>query len=314
MNDLSILGWLLSSSRSIDIKDYPSLYLWKNVFFDEKLKWKNTIDMAIAGSFLSDRLAYAFAAGYWSALYRLIPALPEKTITAFCVSEEGGNHPKAIKTELTAHRDAPESTWLLNGSKKFVTCVREAKLLLIAASTGISSNGQSRLRLIRIDDNTSGLTLNPFDQLPFIPEISYGEIKLNNIEVRENQILPGDGYTSYIKPFRTLEDLHITASILGFLFRIASVFEWPKDTKEQMLALITCIKALSQSNPLDNRVHIYLGGLLRLFDSFIVSIEPMWKHTDDSTRSRWHRDKALLTIAGKVRAQRLSKAWSYHES
>ena len=121
MNSLSIIDWLLSNSHSIDSQELPSLADWKNSFFDLKKKWRSTVDMAIAGSFISDRLAYAFAAGYWSALYCLIPSLPEKTITSLCVTEEQGNHPKAIKTTLESTSDPEKSFWLLNGSKNFVT-------------------------------------------------------------------------------------------------------------------------------------------------------------------------------------------------
>ena len=100
MTDLSIFDWLLSNSQSISTKDIPSLEDWKSMFFKHASNWQHTIDKAIACSFISDRIAYAFASGYLSALYCLIPTLPDKTITALCVTEKEGNHPKAIHTKL----------------------------------------------------------------------------------------------------------------------------------------------------------------------------------------------------------------------
>ncbi|MBW1846358.1 MAG: acyl-CoA dehydrogenase family protein [Deltaproteobacteria bacterium] len=314
MSELSILDWLLSNSRVIDPKEIPSLEDWKYLFFDQATKWQSTIDMAISGSFISDRLAYAFAAGYWSALYCLIPSLPERTITALCVTEKGGNHPKAIQTELVPASGKDEPVWLLNGSKKFVTCANEADMLLIAASTGISPKGQNELRLVRVDNHTPGLLIKPIQDLPFIPEISHGELEIYNIQIAESQILPGDGYTNYIKPFRTLEDLHVTSSVLGYLFRTACLFNWPQSVKEQILAFLPGIKTISLSNPLQSTVHIVFGGISSLFSSFIKSIEPHWRLTDDKTRSQWERDKALLNISGKAQSQRLSSAWAQYES
>ncbi|MCJ7771615.1 MAG: acyl-CoA dehydrogenase family protein [Desulfobacterales bacterium] len=313
MSGLSIIDWLLSNSHSIYTKELPSLSGWKDVFFNQASKWPSTVDMAISGSFISDRLAYAFAAGYWSALYGLIPSLPERQITALCVTEKDGNHPKAIKTKLTRANIGDDTIYLLNGSKKFVTCANEADLLLIAASSGMSPNGQNQIRLVCVDNHTPGLFIKPLDDLPFIPEISHGELELNNIQVTESQFLPGDGYANYIKPFRTLEDIHVTSSVLGYLFRTACLFNWPQDVKEKILALLSSIKTISLSNPLESTVHIVLGGISSLFTSLIESIEPHWELTDEKTRFRWQRDNTLLNIAGKARAQRLSTAWIYYK-
>jgi len=313
MSGLSIIDWLLSNSHFSDTQKFSSLSDWKEVFFNQSAQWQSTVDMAIAGSFISDRLSYAFAAGYWSALYNLIPSLPKRNITALCVTEKDGNHPNAIKTELKTIVKTDGSILVLNGRKVFVTCAKEADMLLIAASTGISPNGQNRLRLVCVDSHIPGLSINPLENLSFIPEISHGELNLNNIQVTESQILPGDGFTNYIKPFRTIEDIHVTSSILGHLFRIACLFHWPKSPKEQMLALLTCLKSLSFSNPLDSAVHIVLSGISGMVTSFLESIEPYWELTDNTTRSHWQRDRALLTIAVKTRAQRLSTAWTHYD-
>jgi len=314
MSDLSIIDWLLSSGNSIDTKEIPSLALWKHLFFQLTSNVQNTADMAIAGGFISDRPAYAFSAGYWSALYCLIPSLPGKTITAMCVTEKDGNHPKAIKSELSSKNQNGETIWLINGSKKFVTGANEAEVLLIAASAGTSESGQNKIRLIRVNNHIPGITIKPLKDLPFIPEISHGELEINNVQITESQILPGDGYANYIKPFRTLEDIHVTAAILGYLLRIAFLFNWPQSTKEQVLALLTGIKTIALSNPLQSVVHIILSGVSGMFSSFLNSIDLYWKLTDDKTRSQWERDKALLNIAGNAREKRLSTAWSQYES
>lgn len=300
--------------RTVDARELPSLSDWKEPFFQELKNWCGTIDMAIAGGFIGDRLAYAFAGGYFSALRCLIPSLPAKRIGAFCVTEAGGNHPKGVKTKLVSDPHGDKTDWLLSGFKSYVTCVDEADYLLIAASIGISASGQNMLRLVRIENPAPGLLIKPLEDLPFIPEIRHGELKMDRVHVAESQILPGDAYPAYIKPFRTLEDFHITAAVSAYLFRTACLFKWPQDIKERILALLSCIKAVSTANPMESALHILCGGISGLFASVIDSIEPHMDLTDAKTCSRWHRDKAFFNIAEKAREKRLSAAWAHYES
>jgi hypothetical protein len=204
--------------------------------------------------------------------------------------------------------------WQLEGRKSFVTCANDADILLVAASTGVSLNGQNNIRLVCVDSQTHGISIKPLKHIPFIPEISHGKLELNNVQITESQILPGDGYTDYVKPFRTLEDIHVTSAILGYLFRTGCLFNWPQHVKSQILSILAMIKSVSLSNPFDNTLHILLGGISSLFESFVKSLEPYWKLTNSRTDSQWNRDKKLLTIAKKAREKRLSSAWNYYES
>lgn len=311
MTDASIFEYLLSNSQTISTDEVVSLAYWKKQFFEQASNWRHTVDKAIACGFISDRIAYAFTSGYWSALTRLVPTLPDKKISALCVTEKEGNHPRSIHTTLKSTNENNEPVWRLDGSKSFVTCANDADILLIAASTGISPNGQNTIRLIRVDTHTHGIVINPLNDIPFIPEISHGKLELQNVRISSSQILPGDGYTDYVKPFRTLEDIHVTSAILGYMFRTGCVFNWPQHITSQILSILSGIKSISLDNPLDNTLHILLGGISSLFESFVISLEPYWKLTDSKTESQWNRDKKLLTIASNAREKRLLSAWNY---
>ncbi len=125
-NDLRILNWLLTSNPESVPETFASVVHWKKQHEKALLAWSEPVDMAIAGGFLSGCPAYAFAGGYWAALYRLLPALPKASVPALCISEKGGVHPANIKCRL----EKSASRWLLNGKKHFITCGREAELLL----------------------------------------------------------------------------------------------------------------------------------------------------------------------------------------
>ena len=206
-----VLDWLLSHQHSIDTKEISSLDEWKDNYWESVSDWNEPIDRAIAGGFLSDRVGYAFAAGYEAALMRLVPSLPQRSIVSICVTEEKGGHPGMIKSKL---QKAPgENTWVLNGSKKFITLAGAADLFLVAAitgtvatTTGTAPDKKNIIRLVQVERNSPGIELTPMPDLAFVPEINHGALTFHNVQVNNSCLLPGDGYADYVRPFRTIED------------------------------------------------------------------------------------------------------------
>lgn len=309
-----LLDWLLEKSSSIRREPLKGLTDWKKIFDSEIIGWSLPIDRAIIGGFVSDRVAYAFVGGYESALRLLVPELPMDKLAAICVTEEGGAHPRAIKSRLddTSEKVDGEVAWVLNGEKKFITCAEEAQLFIVVASTGIDESGKNRLRLVIIDRETPGTTIVPMETLPFVPEISHGRLQFRDVVVKKSRALTGDGYINYIKPFRTIEDIHVFGAILGHLFRIASLFDWPYEIREELLSLLVTIRTLASLDPLGMDVHIALGGLFSQMSHLLDTMEPFWDLVDKETTDLWQRDRALMDIAGKARALRLSTAWKHY--
>ncbi len=96
----------------------------------ELCRWQRTAHRATAGGFSADRLGFAFAAGYQSALVALVPDLPESYLTGLCATEEEGNHPRAIHTRL----EPDAGGHLLSGEKRWATLAPLARELLVVAS------------------------------------------------------------------------------------------------------------------------------------------------------------------------------------
>ncbi len=312
---MAVIDWLLTSGKSIDTRPLSSFGDWKKIFDRETSAWPETLEMAVVGGFISDRVSYAFVSGYESAIRRMVPKLPKEAVVAFCVTEEGGGHPKAIESTLkkTDELFDGEKKWILNGSKKFITCADEAELILAAASTAITSDGKNKIRIVLVDKKTPGISVEPMEQLPFVKEISHGRLLFKDVIVKESQILEGDGYNEYIKPFRTIEDIHVLGAILGYLFRVASIFDWPKNIKEGFLSLITTIRSLAVCDPLSKEAHIVLAGVFRELSDLLDRTDPYWDKVDKDTRAIWERDRALLNVAGRAREKRLASAWEYYE-
>jgi len=258
------------------------------------------IDRAIRGGLHADRVGYAFVAGYRNALQALAPELDTGEIVALCATESGGNHPRAIQTKLENGE--------LTGRKRWTTLGGRASSLLVVASIG-DDNGRNRLRVVRVRANQPGVRIVPMSDAPFIPEIPHAEVHLERVKVDERDVLPGDGYDRYLKPFRTVEDLHVHGALLGYLIGVARRASWPRETIEELCALVASVRMLAFEEPLAPSTHVALAGLLQQAKRALERFESCWSLVDDDTRTRWERDRVILGVAGKARDARREAAW-----
>jgi len=260
-----------------------------------------TADLAMAGGFVADRLGYAFGSGYLAALRSLFPQVPADVPAALCATEATGNHPSAMHTRLIAQGDG---SFRLEGSKAFVTFGTYAKQLLVVASEGQDAQGRNRLRFVRIDAARPGVTVVALPETPFVPEVPHAELRLEGVAVAADEVLPGDGYARSLKPFRTVEDCHVHAAFLGWLVQVARRSGWPEAVQDEVLAVASAVRSLALAEPESPAVHVALGGVLELFERLMERVAPLWERVDAPTRERWERDRPLLKVAGKARAQR----------
>lgn len=269
-------------------------------------RFPTPVDVALAGGFRADRLGFAFASGYHSALRSLFPGMPRDHRAALCATEAGGAHPSAIQTRLSGgNGDGPLR---LSGTKAFVTLGTAADTLFIVATEGVDEQGRNRLRMVMIDAQREGVHLNVLPETPFVPEIPHAELKLTEVKVSPDEVLPGDGYTRYLKPFRTVEDCHVHAALLGWLLQVGRRSGWPERVQDEVLALVVTMRGLALADPASSAVHVALGGALDLCQRLVKGLEEWWPQVDAPTRDLWERDKALLGVAGKARAKRREAA------
>jgi alkylation response protein AidB-like acyl-CoA dehydrogenase len=268
-------------------------------------RFETPVDLACAAGFSVERLGHAFASGYQAALRSLLPGLAREHRAALCITESGGGHPGAMHTRL-ARTEA--GALLLSGEKTFVTLGTAADVLLVAASEGQDAQGRNRLRLVRLEARRPEVELTALPPMPFVPEVPHAVLRLREVPVTEEAVLPGDGYTRYIKPFRTVEDCHVYAAVLGWLLRVARRAGWPEAVQDELLSLVVTLRALALADAASPAVHLALGGTLDVARRLVDGLAPHWERVDAPTRERWERDRPLLGIAGKVRAKRREAA------
>ena len=264
------------------------------------------IDRAIAGGFSADRLGFAFAAGYHAALCSLVPSVCGTKFAALCATEEAGAHPRDIRTSLDRGSDG---RLYLNGNKRWATLAPLADELFIVASTGKDKEGKNRLCLVRIGKCRPGIRVVPMQDTPFVPEIPHARVVLESVPVDEDDVLEGDGYDAYLKPFRTIEDVHVHGALLGYLIGAARRHRWPTGVVERLSAATVGIRSLAAAPPSAPEVHVAVAGMLDEARRIVEDTSELWTSAGNGERGRWARDRALLDVAAKARAARRERAW-----
>jgi len=259
---------------------------------------------AFAGGFAADRFGYAFASGYTEALCSLVPVL-EGHRAALCATEAGKSHPRSISTSL--RRDDADEGWVLNGQKSFVTLAEYAEELLVVASLGLDDHERNRLRVVRIPSDREGVRLEPAPPTAFVPEIPHARLVLENVAVRDAEVLRGDGYDDYLKPFRTVEDLHVGAAAIGHLARLAHLHDLGTELLGELAELAVSVFSLALGDPRDAAVHVALGGAWNRLLALVESVDGSALGEDGV---RLDRDRALFGVASKARARRLEVGWT----
>jgi acyl-CoA dehydrogenase len=298
---VDIIRALLAAQPAAAVAD--SLTAWWAATAEARGRFTSPVDRALLGGALADRLGFAFAGGYGEALRALVPGL--EGIAALCVTEAGGNHPKAIETKLVPVDGGYEVT----GRKKWATVGSLAQSLLVCATTG-TQGGVNRLRMVRVAASAPGVTITA-SSVPMVPEIPHAEIALDRVRVTDADVLPGDGYDDYVKPFRTIEDIHVHAAVLGYLIGVARRTSAPRELVERLLALAVTTRAAAAADPKSPELHVTLAGLFAIVAREVAALEAAWSSAaPDDEWQRWQRDRALLQVAGKAREARREKAWS----
>lgn len=254
-----------------------------------------TVERAFAVGAAMERPAWAFASGYRAALGALVPGGDRET-ACLCATEEAGAHPRAIRTTLAGGR--------LHGAKKWATLGMSAHVLWVVAREGEDAEGRVRLRLVRVPADATGVTRRAMPPTPFAPEIVHAEITLRGVLVRDEDVLEGDAWSLYLRPFRTIEDIHVLAALAGWL--VATLPPAARAAREDLAALVVTLRALAAAPASSPATHIALTGALRwaraCFDAGTA-------HLSGAPLVWWDRDRALVEVASVARARRADVAW-----
>lgn len=284
----------------------PDLTRWWPAVAPLRDAFPHPLDRALALGLTAPSVGGAFLAGYRAALHALLPSLGVHTRAALCATEEVGAHPRAIATRLTA---TPEGV-TVDGAKRFVTGAREADALLVLATRGAAADGRSLLSLVRVPAEHPGVSLTPMPPTSFVPDVTHASVTLDAVALDAGAVLPGDGWNRYVKPFRTVEDLHVQAAVAAWVIGALRRHDGPRPCVERLVAHVASLRALADMAPDDPTCHVALAGAFANLAPIFDAVEATWPQMPAALRAEWSRDRRLLQVARDVRARRLEVAWS----
>lgn len=262
------------------------------------------IDRAIIGGALAGRVAHAFCSGYHNALQQLFPGLDDQRRAALLVTERGGKSPRDIATTLTANQDH----WLLDGEKSYVSGGTAAQQLLVLAASGETADGRRQLKVVRLSSQQAGVTIEDLPAAAWMPEFRHGHARLQQVVVRAEDFLPGDGFADYTRPFATLESGFIFAALVSHLLRLAIFHRWPLAQRQSLLFLIMAYRGVSGLDPRQPATEILLQGCHEQAVAIIEQCSHSLGQLPGELAAAWQRDSGILRMA-KGTMQRSAKAW-----
>ena len=293
---------LVTLSRDSPLSTYDSARSWAMNFFGNTQQ-KNEVDQAIWGGFNVQQFSFAFLAGYQAALSKMFPGIASGKLKALCVSEENGAHPKAIETSLHNSK--------INGLKTYVTAGTEAEYLMVLCRTNEISNGRQMLKMVHLPVAMQQIQISDFE-LPFMREIRHGSVNLTETPIESDQILEGDGYKLYVKPFRTYEDIFLGISYQSMLLRQAIAYNWEETLRDKLILNIFTLKNLSYLAPSDPETVLLVQAAENNFEQLLPIIEAQISlHALPTFKADWETNKRLFSMGKKLKELRLSKSRSH---
>lgn len=223
---------------------------------------------------------------------------------AFAVTEEGGGHPRAVAT--LAERVG--ETVRLTGKKSFVTLAEHAERVFVVAREGEREDGTPVLGVYEVELDADALGVELLPETPFAPEIRHAVVTLFGVTVPASARLPGDGYLDYVKPFRTIEDLHVFAALLGHRLALSRRLELGAEDLGRGLALAAALMGLEGSSPKSAATHLALERIFEDARAHVPLGAEALGRLPDAERERFVRDLPLLGVADRARRARAARA------
>lgn len=281
----------------------PALAAYSRAVRDATRHLEDPCERAFLGGLFADRIGTAFIAGYTESIGVLVGAQPSPA--ALAVTERGGGAPSAMYTTLTWQGDGAR----IVGEKTFVTLGAEAECIYVVANEGRDAAGRNHLRLVRLRGDATGLSWSAGPVLPIVPEVAHAVLHLD-VHVPANDVLEGDAYVRFVKPFRTVEDIFVHAALCGHLLRMTRAFALPHALQAELIGTFAGLHALSHQPPLAHPTHIALGGVLQGFERLLSAHGEALRSVRPDVVARFERDIALRLVGAKARARRLEVAFS----
>lgn len=260
---------------------------------------------ALAAGLAGGELAYCFAGGYQAALRQLWPSLDDDAFGAFLLSEGRRQRPDELLTTLTP---LPDGRFRLDGEKSWVTGGAMASLLLVVARAGALPDGRVRSLLVALPAGTPGTHLEERPPIGVLAALPHGKARFEGVVVEPGMLAAGDGWVDYGKPFRTIEDIHVSTAVAAHLAAQALRAGWPEALAASLLGCLGRLAECAGRDVAAPLTHLLLAAAERELQFAAAQVNECVAAVDDAFARDWKANQAVLMLAVPARGQRLMRA------
>jgi hypothetical protein len=265
---------------------------------------------AITASVAADRLAWPFFCAYQAAVREIFGAAAAPGEVASFAANESGRKVTEIETRL--ERAGAGTGGVLRGAKSW--CLRAVDpfaVYVLARDAAGPAQGPGSLAVVRVASDAPGVTLSAGPAQPIVPELPHARIAFDGVAVDAADVLPGDGYARYTRPFRVAEDLCMAATGLAYLAGEAARGGWPQTWRQRAVAAVALLEHAFAARSGRPEAELLIAGALSIAADVAGEAERIWQDAapDGDALRRWTRDGPLLAGGRELRRRRAQGAW-----
>jgi acyl-CoA dehydrogenase len=296
----------LRTAAGRDAPSFVDLAAWRRSFHPSAA---DTFSSALDAGLGAGQLAFCFAGGYQSALRVLLPTLPPDAFGALLVTEGKRQRPEDILSTLTP---LTGGRFLLDGEKSWVAGGSAATHLLVLARQEVDSDGRRRSALVLLPPSARGVTLDDRPPAGFLDAVPHARAKFDGVEIESSMLLPGDGWRDHARPFRTIEDIHVSTAIAAHLAVNGLRRHWPPALLATLVSALVRLAQCAARDPRDPHTQLLLAGAEQELVSAGSQVSAWYsgegRAADEEFARDWRSNNMLLALAAPARAKRLEKA------
>jgi alkylation response protein AidB-like acyl-CoA dehydrogenase len=132
----------------------------------------------------------------------LVPMAQGRVLGAYALTEPGAGSDSGATRTTARFEDGPGGgSWVLDGTKRFITNAGHAGTYIVAARTGTRADGEAEISAFIVPAETEGFSVGRLEEKMGLHASATGELRFDACRVPGDHILgdPGDGWKLFLR-------------------------------------------------------------------------------------------------------------------
>jgi alkylation response protein AidB-like acyl-CoA dehydrogenase len=132
----------------------------------------------------------------------LVPMARGEVLGAYGLTEAGAGSDAGGTRTTARHEDGPDGgTWVIDGSKRFITNAGHAGTYIVTARTGDAATGDAGISAFIVPADTPGFSVGRLEEKLGLHASATGELRFEGARVPDAHVLgrPGQGFRTFLR-------------------------------------------------------------------------------------------------------------------